>query len=238
MTTDPFTTGRRYAKADADVHPQLLFPSYPASIRRAPSLAPVAIEPSATELTPAPTPPGWPVGGDDLTVSGPSVPIGERIIVAGRVLDADGAPVPGALVEIWQANAAGRYVHDADRRDAPLDPGFTGSGRCVTDQAGAYRFVTIRPGAYPGRSHHNAWRPPHIHFSVIGRVLLTRLVTQMYFPHDPLLDLDPIVLAVPEAVRSRLVAQLALDVAVPDVALGYRFDLVLRGEDATPAARA
>jgi len=234
VTGEAGGAGRRYPPPDHDVHPPLRFPPYTASLARAPSLPPVAAPPTATELTAAALDVGWAVGGVDLTTGAATPPIGERIIVAGRVLDGSGGPVAGALLEVWQANAAGRYVHEADQRSAPLDPSFRGDGRCVTDADGWYRLVTVRPGAYPGRSHHNAWRPPHIHFSVIGDVLLTRLVTQMYFPGDPLLELDPIFLAVPEAARPRLVAGLALDLAEPDVSLGYRFDIVLRGTRTTP----
>lgn len=224
---------RRYPPVDRDAHPPLLFPPYTASIERAPHEPLVPVDPTPTEIAPVRAPRHWPVGADDLTVGRADRPIGERIIVTGQVRAGD-VPQPGALVEIWQANAAGRYVHEADVRDAPVDPGFLGAGRCVTDDDGWYRFVTVRPGAYPGRSHHNAWRPPHIHFSVIGAALVTRLVTQMYFPGDPLLDHDPIYLAVSAVARLRLVAELALDLGEPDVSLAYRFDVVLRGEVATP----
>jgi protocatechuate 3,4-dioxygenase beta subunit len=160
--------------------------------------------------------------------------LGERIVVTGRVLDGGGRPVRGTLVEVWQANAAGRYRHDGDRHRAPLDPNFSGAGRCVTDDQGRWRFVTVRPGAYPWRNHANAWRPAHIHFSVFGRSFVQRLVTQLYFPGDPLLALDPILGSVPEAARERLVARLDLEVTVPEWALGYRWDIVLGGRGATP----
>ncbi len=161
-------------------------------------------------------------------------PLGERIIVTGRVVDEGGRPVPDTLIEIWQANAAGRYIHRSDRHDAPLDPNFRGSGRCVSDAEGRYRFYTVKPGAYPWGNHPNAWRPNHIHFSLLGPSFLVRLVTQMYFPGDPLLELDPIFLGVPEGARKRLVSRLSLDVTEPEFALGYEFDIVLRGRDATP----
>ncbi len=170
----------------------------------------------------------------DLTGQHSGPPLGQRIIIYGCVLDERRHPVSGALVEIWQANAAGRYAHQADQWDAPLDPNFTGSGRAVSGADGAYRFVTVRPGAYPWGNHHNAWRPAHIHFSVCGPAIGTRLVTQMYFPDDPLLELDPIANAIPMPYRQRLVARLDLSASEPDWALAYRFDLVLRGSDATP----
>ena len=161
-------------------------------------------------------------------------PIGERIVVTGRVLDAQGRGVPHTLVEVWQANAAGRYVHTNDRHDAPLDPNFLGAGHALTDADGHYAFRTVKPGAYPWGNHHNAWRPNHIHFSVIGPALATRLVTQMYFPGDPLLDADPIFLATPRVARPRLIAQFDWSLTEPGVALGYRFDIVLRGRGQTP----
>lgn len=161
-------------------------------------------------------------------------PIGERIVVTGRVTDEDGRPVRNTLVEIWQANAAGRYVHKVDQHDAPLDPNFLGAGRCMTDNEGRYTFVSIKPGAYPWGNHPNAWRPNHIHLSLFGQYFASRLVTQMYFPGDPLLALDPIYQGTPEKARERLVAQFSLDVTRPDVALGYVFDIVLRGPQQTP----
>ena len=161
--------------------------------------------------------------------------IGERIVVAGRLLDESGSAIPNALVEVWQANAAGRYVHSQDQHDAPLDPNFLGAGRALTDSAGRYCFTTIRPGAYPWRNHPNAWRPAHIHFSVFGTAFVQRLVTQMYFPGDPLLPLDPIFNATADAAaRQRLVAQFSTDLTKPEWALGFAFDIVLRGPQATP----
>ncbi|MFC7555197.1 protocatechuate 3,4-dioxygenase subunit beta [Pseudoroseomonas wenyumeiae] len=161
--------------------------------------------------------------------------MGERIIVGGRILDEDGRPIRNAMVEVWQANAAGRYNHEGDQHDAPLDPNFHGSGRVFTDENGWYRYVTIKPGAYPWRNHHNAWRPNHIHYSLFGAGFAQRLITQMYFPGDPLLALDPIFNTVPdEAARNRLVSKFDLDLTQPEWALGYRFDVVLRGRDATP----
>jgi protocatechuate 3,4-dioxygenase beta subunit len=174
---------------------------------------------------------------NDLTQNGVKngQPIGERIIVTGRVLDENNRPVPNALLEIWQANACGRYHHKVDQHDAPLDPNFGGGGRCMTDEKGEYRFTTIRPGAYPWRNHENAWRPAHIHFSLFGLNFLQRLVTQMYFPGDPLLPLDPIYNSVPdENGRQRLIATYAHDVTRPEWALGFRFDIVLCGSRMTP----
>ncbi|MBY0613129.1 MAG: protocatechuate 3,4-dioxygenase subunit beta [Beijerinckiaceae bacterium] len=167
----------------------------------------------------------------DLTQNGrkDAEPLGERIIVTGRVLDEDGRPVPGALIEIWQANAAGRYIHKVDQHQAPLDPNFYGAGRCLSDADGRYRFLTIKPGAYPWGNHFNAWRPNHIHFSLFGHQFATRLVTQMYFPGDPLLMLDPIYQGVPETARERMVARFSIDETEEGYALGYVFDIVLRG---------
>jgi protocatechuate 3,4-dioxygenase beta subunit len=172
---------------------------------------------------------------NDLTRQHEGEPLGERIIVTGRVLDGDGRPVRNSLIEVWQANAAGRYVHQGDRHPAPLDPNFTGAGRYLTDDEGRYRFVTVKPGAYPWKNHDNAWRPAHIHFSLFGPAFATRLVTQMYFPGDPLFDHDPIFQSVrdPKA-RQRLVSSFDLETTEPEWALGYRFDIVLRGRDATP----
>jgi protocatechuate 3,4-dioxygenase, beta subunit len=171
----------------------------------------------------------------DLTKPNSTPAQGERIIVAGIITDEDGRPVPNTMVEIWQANAAGRYHHPADQHDAPPDPNFRGAGRVFTDGKGSYRFVTIRPGAYPWPNHANAWRPNHIHFSFFGPAFATRLVTQMYFPGDPLLPLDPIFNGIPdEQARNRLIAAFDLALTEPDWALGYRFDVVLRGRNATP----
>jgi protocatechuate 3,4-dioxygenase beta subunit len=171
----------------------------------------------------------------DLTRQHKGEPLGERIIVTGRILDENGTPVANSLVEIWQANAAGRYIHVVDQHPAPLDPNFTGAGRCVTDAEGRYRFVTIKPGAYPWRNHDNAWRPAHIHFSIFGQSFLTRLITQMYFPNDPLFPYDPMLQSLPDdRVRRRLISTFDLSLTEPEWALGYRFDIVVRGEHSTP----
>jgi protocatechuate 3,4-dioxygenase beta subunit len=161
-------------------------------------------------------------------------PLGERIVVAGRVMDERGRPVRNTLVELWQCNAAGRYVHRVDRHDAPLDPNFLGAGRCLTDKDGWYRFLTIKPGAYPWGNHPNAWRPNHIHFSLFGEYFASRLVTQMYFPGDPLMAFDPILRSVPEDARDLMVSKFSLDLTQEGFALGFQFDIVLRGPKATP----
>jgi len=226
---------RGYRRDVADVHPPLLWPDYRSTGRRAPSRPLVLLPHSLTELT------GPLLGADrvgaldhDLTRQHAGEPLGERIIVHGRVLDGDGRPVPQTLIEVWQANAAGRYAHGGDQHPAPLDPNFTGVGRCLTGADGSYRFVTVKPGAYPWRNHDNAWRPAHIHFSLFGRAFVQRLVTQMYFPGDPLFGQDPIFNSVPERARQRMVAGFDLSQTEPEWALAYRFDLVLRGRDATP----
>jgi len=215
-----------------DADPPLAWPAYRSTALRAPARPPVPLPPGPAEQTGPVFGEGGVAAADaDLTAQHAVEPQGERIIVHGRVLDADRRPVPHTLVEVWQANAAGRYRHDADRHPAPLDPNFTGAGRCLTDEAGRYRFVTIRPGAYPWKNSRNAWRPAHIHFSLFGRAFVQRLVTQMYFPGDPLLPHDAIATAVPEFARDRLVAALDLPESVPEWALAYRWDIVLR---ATP----
>ena len=174
-------------------------------------------------------------GDNDLTKQHKGEPLGERIIVHGHVLDEDKRPVPDTLVEIWQANACGRYVHNVDQHPAPLDPNFTGAGRTVTDKNGYYRFITVKPGAYPWGNHHNAWRPNHIHFSVFGHSFLSRLVTQMYFPGDSLFPFDPIFNSVTdEKARERMISSFDLENTIPDWALCFRFDIVLRGREADP----
>jgi len=174
-------------------------------------------------------------GDNDLTAQHEGEPIGERIFVHGRVVGEDGRPVCGALVEVWQANAAGRYRHKVDQHSAPLDPNFSGAGRALTDHEGRYWFKTIKPGPYPWGNHHNAWRPAHIHFSLFGAGILSRLVTQMYFPGDPLQPLDPIFNSIPdESARMRLVSRLDMERGEPDYALAYAWDIVLRGTSDTP----
>ena len=225
-----------YPKDGLSAHPPSLSPAYVSTVKRAPSRPLVVMPHTLSELT-------GPVYGHeavrpedtDLTRQHAGEPLGERIIVSGRVVGEDGRPVPNTLIEIWQANAAGRYIHVGDQHEAPVDPNFSGAGRAVTDADGRYRFTTIKPGAYPWRYHHNAWRPAHIHFSLFGPSFLSRLVTQMYFPGDPLFAYDPIFQSIPDpAARDRLVAQFDIDKTEAEWALGYMFDIVLRGRGATP----
>ena len=221
----------------AGVHPPLLFPGYGSTVLRAPTQPLVVLPHHLTEITGPLLGEGRVEAGDsDLTTQHPGgEPQGQRIIVHGRVVEEDGRPVPHTLVEIWQANAAGRYHHARDTWPAPLDPHFTGAGRALTDADGRYRFVTIRPGAYPWGNHHNAWRPAHIHFSLFGRAFTQRLVTQMYFPDDPLFGQDPVFNSVPDpAARARMVSAFDLSRTVPNWALAFSFDIVLRGREATP----
>ena len=229
-------TKRSYGPVPSGTQPPHLYPPYVSTRKRAPSKPLVVVPQTMSELT------GPVFGRDavgpldhDLTQQHDAEPLGERIIVTGRVLDEDGRPIRHTLVELWQANAAGRYAHAIDRHDAPLDPNFSGCGRALTDEEGRYRFVTIKPGAYPWTNHQNAWRPAHIHFSLFGDAFLTRLVTQMYFPGDPLLPFDPVLNGIPDdAARERLVSTFDWDTTMPEHALGYRFDMVLRGRNATP----
>ena len=209
---------------------------YGSTHKRAPRQPLISIPHTLSELT-GPIYGHNPIGAtdNDLTCHFSDPPQGERIIVAGRILDEDGHGVPNALVEIWQANAAGRYRHSGDNHPAPLDPNFLGAGRTLTDAEGNYRFATIKPGAYPWRNHHNAWRPQHIHFSLFGSALISRLVTQMYFPNDPLIPLDPIINSIPDReAREPLVSAFDLSITEPEWALGYRFDIILRGRCSTP----
>lgn len=229
----------QYRRPFWNTQPEHLFPQYASTVKRAPTKPLVMLPQSLTEVT------GPVFGHDDikpsdydLTKQHAGEPIGERIIVTGRVLDENGRPVPHTLVEVWQANSAGRYPHRVDQHDAPMDPNFTGCGRALTGADGSYRFVTIRPGEYPWRNHYNAWRPAHIHFSLFGQAFMQRLVTQMYFPGDPLLPFDPMYNCVPdENARQRLVATLDWENTIPEFALAYRWDIVLRGRDATPTEK-
>jgi protocatechuate 3,4-dioxygenase beta subunit len=225
-----------YRRHDASGQPSSLYQAYRATVGRAPRQPLVFLPHTLSEIT-------GPVYGhrdiaeddNDLTRQHEGEPLGERIIVTGRVLDDNGYPVPRTLVEIWQANAAGRYRHDRDNHPAPIDPNFTGAGRALTDENGIYRFVTVKPGAYPWKNHDNAWRPAHIHFSIFGPAFATRLVTQMYFPGDPLFPFDPIFQSIPdENARQRLIASFDLATTKPEWALGYQFNIILRGREATP----
>jgi protocatechuate 3,4-dioxygenase beta subunit len=232
------------AEFDADYHrvgveetqPRLNYPPYRSSLLRHPTKALLHADPEALELS-------GPCFGErdvdpldsDLTIQHSGGPIGERIVVTGRVVDGAGRPVRRQLVEIWQANACGRYIHKRDQHPAPLDPNFTGVGRCLTDDDGVYRFTTIKPGPYPWRNHHNAWRPAHIHFSLFGTGFTQRMITQMYFPADPLFPLDPIYQSINDhKARERLVASYDHDLSIPEWATGYRWDIVLTGDARTP----
>jgi protocatechuate 3,4-dioxygenase beta subunit len=224
-----------YRRDDGRTHPPLLFDGYRSTVLRAPSRPLQLLPHTLTEVT------GPLLGAErvgeldhDLTRQHDGEPLGERIIVHGRVLDGDGRAIPHTLVEVWQANAAGRYEHTGDRHPAPLDPNFTGAGRTVTDDNGFYKFTTIKPGAYPWKNHVNAWRPAHIHFSIFGSGFTQRLVTQMYFPGDPLFPLDPIYNTIwRQKDRDRLIGLYDHDLSVPEFSMGYRFDIVVDGPDAT-----
>ena len=226
----------QYVRPPLGTHPPMDYPGYRSTALRHPVHTPIDLPQRLTEVT-------GPVLGDrtpadsdgDLTRQHGGEPQGQRIIVQGRVLDSDGRPVPHNLIELWQANAGGRYRHVRDRWDSPVDPNFSGLGRVMTDASGHYRFITIKPGAYPWKNHLNAWRPAHIHFSLFGRAFTQRLVTQMYFPDDPLFFQDPIFNSIPDpAARQRLVSRFNLDQTVPEWALAYDFDVVLRGTGGTP----
>ncbi|KQS73715.1 protocatechuate 3,4-dioxygenase subunit beta [Modestobacter sp. Leaf380] len=238
MTATPTSSGLvlpRYLREDPGQRTPVASPGYRSTGTRAPLRTPVDLPHRLTEVT-------GPVLGEDrvapgdgdLTLRSGGEAQGQRIVVFGRVLDSGGRPVPGALLEIWQANAAGRYRHVVDNWPAPLDPHFDGLGRVVTDALGRFEFTTVKPGAYPWGNHHNAWRPAHIHFSLFGTAFTQRLVTQMYFPGDPLFGQDPIFNAIPPAARDRAVATFDLGRTQPDWALAYRWDIVLRGVEQTP----
>jgi protocatechuate 3,4-dioxygenase beta subunit len=222
-----------YTRENKEVDPPLDYPPYRSTALRHPKRPLVMLPHMLTEIT-------GPVLGEgrlgpldnDLTRQHDGEPIGQRMALSGRVLDSDGRPVPDTLIEIWQANAAGRYRHVVDDWPGPLDPNFTGVGRCLTDSEGNYRFVTIKPGAYPWKNHPNAWRPAHIHFSLFGRAFIQRLVTQMYFPRDPLFSEDPIFNSVPDPkARERMISRFDWDTTEDHWLLGFKFDIVLRGPD-------
>jgi protocatechuate 3,4-dioxygenase, beta subunit len=221
---------------DTPVDPPYLYPDYRSTLLRAPSRPLTVLPHSLTEMS-------GPVFGEsrvaemdhDLTRQHAGEPQGQRIIVHGRVLDGEGRPLRNTLLEVWQANASGRYAHTADNHPAPLDPNFSGAGRTFTDGDGRYRFITIKPGAYPWQNHANAWRPAHIHFSLFGRSFTQRLITQMYFPDDPLFEQDPIFNSIPDPrVRERLISRFDQSETVSEWALAFRWDVVLRGDGATP----
>jgi protocatechuate 3,4-dioxygenase beta subunit len=250
ISLDPLATSMSQTEIDAEIaavrqqhaaagvlesQPRLDYPPYRSSVLRHPTRAFQQVDPEGVEL--------WaPAFGHrdvspleaDLTIQHEADPVGERIVVTGRVLDGEGRPVRGQLVEIWQANAAGRYVHKRDQHPAPLDPNFTGVGRCLTGDDGSYRFTTIKPGPYPWKNHVNAWRPAHIHFSLFGSGFTQRIITQMYFPGDPLFALDPIYNTIrSQKDRDRLISTYDHDLTVPEFSMGYRWDIVVDGPDAT-----
>jgi protocatechuate 3,4-dioxygenase, beta subunit len=225
-----------YRRAPEGTHPPLLSPDYASTVLRAPKDPLIHVPQTLTEIT-------GPLLGEgrlaeldhDLTRQHQGEPVGERMVVTGRVLDGAGRPVRSQLVEIWQANAGGRYIHKRDQHPAAIDPNFTGVGRCLTDDEGRYRFISIKPGAYPWRNHPNAWRAAHIHFSLFGRAFPQRLVTQMYFPGEYLFFQDPIYNAVrEERARQAMISRFDLDETVPEWALAFNWDIVLTGRDATP----
>lgn len=227
----------KFDPVEPGVWPELVYPAYKSTVKRGP------LQPNLRIEAPIPTSRNIQAGphillpnDTDLTLHGKGgEPLGEKIVVTGRVTDEDGKPVRNSLVEVWQANSAGRYWHSRDQHAAPLDPNFYGLGKMLTDDDGRYRFISIKPGPYPWGNHEKAWRPAHIHFSLFGNVYAQRLVTQMYFPNDPLFDYDPIFQSVPdEAARQRLISKFSLDYTVGSEMLGYEFDIVLRGRDATP----
>ncbi len=238
--SDPADTPTSYVREPDGIQPPLDSPEYRSSALRHPQRPLLYLPQDITEITGPQLGPDRVVEGDhDLTRQHEGEPIGERILLRGRVLDTDGRPLPGTLVEIWQANAAGRYRHRRDTWDAPLDPNFSGAGRCLTDERGRFHFLTIKPGAYPWGNHYNAWRPAHIHFSLLGRAFTQRLVTQMYFPNDPLFEYDPIFRSVRDpAARERMIARFSIADTQPSWALAYEWDIVLRGPGATPFERA
>lgn len=225
-----------YLPDQPGVQPPFLSPEYKSTVIRSPMREPIDLPQRLTEIT-------NPVYGvrhlndleNDLTKQHEGEPQGQRIIVYGKVVDSNNQPVKNTLIEIWQTNAGGRYRHVVDNWDSPLDPNFSGVGRTTTNDKGEYEFITIKPGAYPWRNHHNAWRPAHIHFSLFGRAFVQRLVTQMYFPEDPLFSQDPIFNSItdPKA-RERLISTFDLDRTIPSWALAFNFNIVLRGSNQTP----
>jgi protocatechuate 3,4-dioxygenase, beta subunit len=225
-----------YKRPAPGSQPERLYEPYRSTVLRAPRQTLIQLPSTLSEIT-GPLYGHNPIGAadNDLTRQCPGEPLGERIIVSGRIIDEDNRPIPNALVEIWQANSAGRYLHSKDEHPAPADPNFIGAGRTISDASGRYQFVTIMPGAYPWANHDNAWRPRHIHFSLFGPAFVTRLITQMYFPGDPLIPHDPILQSIPdEGARQRMVSRFNFDLTKPGWAIGYEFDIVLRGRQSTP----
>lgn len=227
-----------FYQRDRRWHPPALTPSYKTSVARSPQYAPISLENTPSEIT------GPRFGHSDIdpldndllkNYAKPSEsPIGERIIVHGRVLDENARPVPNTLVEVWQANAGGRYRHKKDTYLAPIDPNFGGCGRTMTDAEGYYYFRTVKPGAYPWRNGINDWRPAHIHLSVFGTGFAQRLITQLYFEGDPLIARCPIVQTIPDpAAIDQLTAKLDMNATIPLDTIAYRFDIVLRGRRST-----
>jgi protocatechuate 3,4-dioxygenase beta subunit len=233
---DPVTdTPTSYLREPSGAHPPLDYPPYKSTQLRHPTQPLVYLPQTITEVTGPQLAGLVSDGDDDLTTQHSGEPIGERITVSGRVFDTEGKPLRGTLVEIWQANSAGRYLHRWDRWPAPLDPNFSGAGRTVTDDEGRYRFLTIKPGPYPWGNHYNAWRPAHIHFSLMGRAFTQRLVTQMYFPGDVFFPYDPIFNSVrDETARERMISRFSIHGTQPNWAAAYEFDIYLRGPGATP----
>lgn len=227
---------RSYTRETREGQPPYLWPDYKSTVPRAPKRGLFKLPHTLSEVTGPGFKGDWfgPELADMTRVDGGEAQ-GQRVIIAGRVLDEDGRPVPNTLLEVWQCNAAGRYRHERDQHDAPLDPHFRGVGQVVTNDKGEYRYLTIRPGAYPWRNTHNAWRAAHIHYSIFGPAFTTRMITQMYFPGDPLLDSDPIYQSVPDRVaRERLISTYDANLSEAEYAMGYRWDIVLRGRAATP----
>ncbi len=236
-TLEPLHIADELVQRDRDLQPPFHTPDYKSTVLRSPRIPLWSLQNSLSEVTgPVFTPDELGPLDHDLirNYAHEGDPIGERTIVHGYVHDGNGRPVAGALVEIWQANAGGRYRHQNDTYLAPIDPNFGGCGRLLSDADGHYAFRTVKPGAYPYRNRVNSWRPAHIHFSLSGQAFGQRLITQMYFEGDPLIPHDQILATIPDAAaRDRLVARLDLDAALPLDSLAYRFDMVLRGRRQT-----
>jgi protocatechuate 3,4-dioxygenase beta subunit len=229
---------RVYAPEPPGTQPPYDWPDYRSTIKRHPKRELIAVPHTLSELTGPTFADHWPGAPTaDLTRLREGAPeaMGQRITLEGRVLDEDGRPLRNTLIEFWQANAAGRYHHSEDQHDAPLDPNFLGVGHTYTDDEGRWRFMTVRPGAYPWRNTYNAWRAAHIHYSVFGPGFASRLITQMYFPGDPLLEFDPVYHAIPDAAaRERLISRYVPSLSIEEYSMGYTWDIVMRGRDETP----